>query len=159
MQRMVDADVVGRWRFYVRHRIDDQIAYFTDRAQRNRRAAARWKLARLVLTVGTLAVAAASLFLPVPGAAIGLVSALLATTEAWLQFLRSDVLSVSFEDARDELRRLRARTPTDEESLAQTVNAVEGTLERERWTWTAIMSLTVLTSAPVLPPKGGGTSG
>jgi SLOG in TRPM, prokaryote/SMODS and SLOG-associating 2TM effector domain 1 len=151
------AGVEQRWQFYREHRMDDQIDYFADRADRHRRTARRWRLIRLVLTVGTLGVAAAALLLPVPGAAIGLVSALLATSEAWLQFRRSEVLAASFAEARDELRGLRAEQPAGEEALARAVDAVETALERERWTWTAIMSVTVLTSSPrsSSAPAGG----
>ncbi|MEN3357481.1 MAG: SLOG-associating effector domain 1 [Mycobacteriales bacterium] len=136
-----------RWQFYRQHRMDDQIGYFTDRADRHRRTARRWHLIRLALTAGTVVVAAASLLLPVPGTVIGLMSSLLATSEAWLQFRRSEVLASSFAEARDDLRELRAENPADEESLARAVDAVETALERERWTWTAIMSVTVLTSS------------
>jgi hypothetical protein len=148
LSRQISAtDVRNRWRFYRRHRMDDQIAYFADRADRHRRTARRWRLIRLVLTAGTLVVVTASLLLPVPGTVIGLVSALLATSEAWLQFRRSEVLAASFAEARDELSGLRAEEPVDEGSLARAVDAVETALDRERWTWTAIMSVTVLTSA------------
>jgi hypothetical protein len=141
------ADVEQRWQFYREHRMDDQIGYFTDRADRHRRTARRWRLIRLALTAGTVVVAAASLLFPVPGTVIGLMSSLLATSEAWLQFRRSEVLAASFAEARDELSELRAETPAEEESLARSVDAVESVLERERWTWTAIMSVTVLTSS------------
>ena len=50
-----------RWAFYREHRIDGQIDYFADRAERHRRAARRWYWIRLVLTVSTVAVAAVSL--------------------------------------------------------------------------------------------------
>jgi hypothetical protein len=145
-QQLRTADVGTRWQFYRRNRMDDQIAYFAGRADRHRRTARRWKLVRLLLTVGTVGVAAASLLVAVPAAVIGLVAALLATSEAWLQFRRSEVLAASFADARDELRTLRERTPSDEEDLAHAVDVVELALEHERWTWTAIMSVTVLTS-------------
>jgi hypothetical protein len=146
------ADAGTRWRFYRQHRIEDQIGYFTDRAERHRRRARRWYWIRLVLTAGTLAVATAALLGPVRGAVIGLVSALLACSEAWLQFRRSDVLAASFAEARDELRSLREHEPADDAALARSVDAVEFALERERWTWTAIMSLTVLTSSGRRPP-------
>jgi hypothetical protein len=142
--------VADRWARYRRDRIDAQAGYFADRAGRHRRAARRWGVARLVLTVGTVAIAAASLFVAVPGTAIGMVSALLAAGEAWLQFRRSEVLATSFTDARQELLALRERAPADESSLAGAVEDCERVLERERWTWTAIMSATVLT-APATP--------
>jgi hypothetical protein len=149
------ADVATRWRFYRRHRIDDQIAYFTDRAERHRRSGRRWRLVRLLLTAGTVAVAVASLLAPVAAALVGLVSALLATSEAWLQFRRSEVLAAGFTDARDDLLALRERQPADEDELARAVEEVERALERERWTWTAIMSIAVLTSP--LPAAGRST--
>jgi SMODS and SLOG-associating 2TM effector domain 1/SMODS and SLOG-associating 2TM effector domain 3 len=141
------ASVENRWQFYRQHRMDDQIGYFADRADRHRRTARRWRLIRAALTAGTVVVAAGSLLLPVPGTVIGLMSSLLATSEAWLQFRRSEVLASSFAEARDELRELRTENPAAEESLARAVDAVESALERERWTWTAIMSVTVLTSS------------
>jgi hypothetical protein len=140
------ADVRARWRFYRLHRIDDQIAYFADRADRHRRSGRRWRRGRLVLTAGTVAVALASLVAPVDAAVVGLVSALLATNEAWLQFRRSEVLAAGFADARDDLLGLRDREPADEADLARALDDVERALERERWTWTAIMSVAVLTS-------------
>jgi hypothetical protein len=149
------ADVAGRWQFYRQHRIDDQIAYFADRAERHRRSGRRWRLIRLVLTTGTIAVAGASLVVAVDAAVVGLVSALLATSEAWLQFRRSEVLAAGFTDARDDLLALRERQPADEAELARAVDDIERALERERWTWTAIMSVTVLTSP--LPAAGNST--
>jgi hypothetical protein len=152
-QELAAADVAVRWHYYRRHRIDDQIAYFTDRAGRHSRSARRWRLGRLVLTVGTVAVAATSLVAPVDAAVVGLVSTLLATSEAWLQFRRSEVLAAGFAEARDELLRLRDREPAGEAELARAVDAVERALEQERWIWTAIMSVAVLTSRPPAPGK------
>jgi hypothetical protein len=137
--------LADRWLRYQRDRIDAQAGYFADRAERHRRSARRWRAARLVLTVGTVLVAAASLVVAVPGTAIGLVSALLAAGEAWLQFRRSEVLATSFADAREDLLALRDRAPADEAALTATVADVERVLERERWIWTAVMSATVLT--------------
>jgi hypothetical protein len=142
------AGATERWQFYRRHRIDDQIAYFAERTGRHRRSARRWQLVRLLLTIGTAAVAVTSLLAPVDAAVLGLVSALLATSEAWLQFKRSEVLAAGFAEARDELLRLREREPAGEAELARAVDEVERALERERWTWTAIMSVAVLTSLP-----------
>ena len=150
-RRISAADVPTRWAFYREHRIDGQLAYFADRAERHRRAARRWYWIRLVLTVSTVVVAAVSLAVAVPGTAIGLVSALLATSEAWLQFRRSDVLAGSFAEAREELALLREQQPADDAALVAAVDAVELVLERERWTWTAIMSITVLTSSGQRP--------
>ena len=150
-RRISAADVPTRWAFYREHRIDGQLAYFADRAERHRRAARRWFWIRLVLTVSTVVVAAVSLAVAVPGTAIGLVSALLATSEAWLQFRRSDVLAGSFAEAREELAVLREQQPADDPALVAAVDAVELVLERERWTWTAIMSITVLTSSGQRP--------
>jgi hypothetical protein len=154
-RRISTADVPTRWAFYRRHRIDGQLDYFADRAERHRRTARRWFWIRLVLTVSTVVVAAVSITVAVPGTVIGLVSALLATSEAWLQFRRSDVLATSFAEAREELVALREQQPADEGALVAAVDAVELVLERERWTWTAIMSISVLTSSgkrPTHPP-------
>jgi hypothetical protein len=142
--------VADRWARYRRDRIDAQAGYFADRAGRHRLAARRWGVARLVLTAGTVAIAAASLFVAVPGTAIGMVAALLAASEAWLQYRRSEVLATSFSDARQELLALRERAPADESSLAGAVDDCERVLEREGWTWTAIMSATVLTAPAVM---------
>jgi hypothetical protein len=109
--------------------------------------------------ISTVAVAAVSLAVAVPGTVIGLVSVLLATSEAWLQFRRSDVLASSFAEAREELVTLREQQPVTEGALVAAVDAVELVLERERWTWTAIMSITVLTSSgkrPAHAPAGSG---
>jgi hypothetical protein len=152
-QRISAADVPTRWEFYREHRVDGQLDYFADRAERHRQAARRWYWIRLVLTASTVGVAAVSLAVPVPGTAIGLVSALLATSEAWLQFRRSDVLAGSFAEAREELVALREQQPADEVALVAAVDAVELVLERERWTWTAIMSITVLTSSGKRPVR------
>jgi hypothetical protein len=158
-RRISTADVPTRWAFYREHRIDGQLDYFADRAERHRRTARRWYWIRVVLTVSTVAVAAVSLAVAVPGTVIGLVSALLATSEAWLQFRRSDVLASSFAEAREELVTLREQQPVTEGALVAAVDAVELVLERERWTWTAIMSITVLTSSgkrPAHAPAGSG---
>jgi hypothetical protein len=160
--RIGGTDVASRWRFYRRYRIDAQIGYFADRAARHGRLAGRWQRVRLLLTLGTLVVAAASLVVPVPAGMIGLVAALLATSEAWLQFRRSEVLARSFAEAGDELSGLREQEPADEAALTQAVDSVELVLERERWTWTAIMSVAVLTSSgwsfgrPSASRTGGG---
>lgn len=158
-RRISTAHVPTRWAFYREHRVDGQLDYFADRAERHRRTARRWYWIRVVLTVSTVAVAAVSLAAPgkVPGTVIGLVSALLATSEAWLQFRRSDVLASSFAEAREELVALREQQPATEGALVAAVDAVELVLERERWTWTAIMSITVLTASgrrPAHPPAG-----
>jgi SMODS and SLOG-associating 2TM effector domain 1 len=145
---MAGVDLPARWEAYRQDRIDDQLGYFTDRAGRHRRTARRWRVIRLVLTTATVGVAAAALLRPVPDAVVGAVAAAMAGSEAWLQFRRSEVLTVSFDAAAAELRALRARTPAGEHELAATVAAVEAVLERELWMWTAIMSVTVLASAP-----------
>jgi SMODS and SLOG-associating 2TM effector domain 1 len=138
-------DVAARWASYRAGRIDDQIAYYSSRAARHRRIARRWRVIQLALTLATVAVAVVVLFRSIPGAVVGLVSALLAGSEAWLQYRRSDVLAVSFAAACAELRALRDQPPADEVALTRTVAAVESVLERELWMWTAIMSVTVLT--------------
>jgi hypothetical protein len=148
-------DVPTRWQFYLQHRVDDQISYFTDRAELHRRTARRWRWIRLILTIGTFIIATVSLVISVPSAMIGLVSALLASSEAWLQFRRSEILRDSYAEAGAELRQLRALEPTDETSLGLAVDAVELALERERWTWTAIMSVAVLASAGPRPSMPG----
>jgi hypothetical protein len=144
-----------RWRFYLEHRVDDQIRYFADRAERHRRTARRWRGIRLVLTVGTVIIASISLVVPALSVMIGLVSALLAASEAWLQFRRSEILRDSYAEAGEELRQLRAQEPADEAELARAVEAVELALERERWTWTAIMSVSVLASSGSRPTTPG----
>jgi SMODS and SLOG-associating 2TM effector domain 1/SMODS and SLOG-associating 2TM effector domain 3 len=151
---MRTADIPTRWQFYRQHRMDDQIGYFARRATQHRRTASRWRAVRLTLTAGTFLVAIASLLIHVSAAMIGLVSALLASSEAWLQFKRSDTLAVSYTEAHDELTVLREQEPADEQSLNDAVVAVELALAHERWTWTAIMSVSVLTS-PARPASSG----
>lgn len=145
--------VARRWATYRTERIDDQIAYFDRCAREHGGAAHRWLLLRHLLTVATLGIAAVALVGPDPLApgTVGAVSAVLATTEAWIQFRRSEVVADSYREAGRALAELRPLVPADEAALAAAVDAVERALERERWTWTAIMSVTVLT-----PARGSG---
>jgi hypothetical protein len=141
--------LVDRWTIYRAHRIDHQIDYFTRRARERGAASRRWQMLRLLLTAATLGVVVVALVRPavVPVGTTGLVSALLATVEAWIQFQRSEVIAASYRGARAELAALRARVPDDEAALAVTVDAVELALDRERWIWMAIMSVAALTTA------------
>ena len=148
MQEIGAADVAERWTIYLTHRIDDQIAYFTRRAREHESASRRWVVLRLVLTAACLGIAAFALVAPesvTPGTT-GVVSAVLATTEAWIQFRRSEVIATSYREAQGELLNLRVQNPTDETTLAAAVDAVELAIERERWKWVATMSVTDLAS-------------
>lgn len=141
-----EADLATRWAFYRRCRVDDQIAYFRRRGTLHSRVARRWRIAQTVLTVLAVPAVAAQ----VAGwqsALVGLVVTLLATSEAWLQFRRSDFLAVSFAEAAAELETLRSTTPADDAELVRVVDKTERLLEQERWTWVALSSLTVLTAA------------
>jgi hypothetical protein len=134
--------VAERWAAYREQRIDDQIDWFGRRRRAHEGAVARWRIARVVLVVGTVGVAVAVLAAPtaLPTGTSALVAAVLATAEAWIQFRRRETLTVSYAAARARLEELRTPEVVAEADLAARVAAVEHALERERWTWTAIMS-------------------
>lgn len=146
---IASSGLAARWRTYRERRIDDQVAFFTRRVSEYARAARRWRLLRVVLTVATLAAATVTVVRshPISPAVTGVLSVTLATTEAWIQFRRQQVIAESYAGARAELCTLREQEPADDAGLAAVVDAVELALERERWTWSAIMAVAVLTSA------------
>ncbi len=141
-----EADTTTRWEFYRRCRMDDQISYFRHRGAFHARVARRWRAAQTILTVLSIPAIAAQIA-GWQSALVGLVVTLLAVSEAWLQFRRSDYLAVSFAEAATELAALRTQPPRDDAELARLVDTVERLLEQERWTWVALTSLTVLTAA------------
>lgn len=133
-----------RAEFYLRYRLDDQIDYYGRRGARHRTAARRWVLAQWALTAAAILVVLLAL-IGLQQAVVGFVLALLAASEAWLLFQRSDYLHLGYSSAAGQLRGLRERgVPADEAGLAELVHRAEAVLERELLVWTAIRSADVL---------------
>jgi hypothetical protein len=124
--------LLDRWTIYRAHRIDHQIEYFTRRARERGAASRRWLMLRLLLTAATVGVVVVALAWPavLPVGTTGLVSSLLATVEAWIQFRRSEVIAASYRGARAELASLTTRPrwprPSRPSSWRSTASAGSG---------------------------------
>ena len=147
-KRLAAAAWRQRWEVYRRLRVDDQIAYFELRARHHRTIARRWERAQTLLALLALPVAVVQ----VAGYSddiVGLVVAALASSEAWLQFRRSNYLTTGYTTTAVRLLALGEDPVRDEVSLHTRVAETEALLAAERRVWVALTSVEVFAGRSV----------
>jgi hypothetical protein len=124
---------------YQRHRIEDQLTWYTRGAATNGRLDVRWSISMLFLefTATVLTVIAAILRWNISPAAP--LAAVAAAGLAWVQTQRFASLASAYRTASEDLQRPRDTTADvhDEASLGVLVRAVEQAICKERGVWRA----------------------
>jgi hypothetical protein len=140
MRAIRQKSLVERRDYYIHNRLDDQVQWYRNRSQLNRRIASRW----FWLSIGSqsiaLAIAILRSALPLGGLNLVAPFAALATAiMAWSQLGRHDELSNSYAMAYQELLTIRglAETVASEEDFREIVENGEEAISREHTMWIA----------------------
>ena len=130
-----------RRNLYVEQRIDDQAAWYRQRAVANRLNGRRWFWVSLAGQVVAASITIASIFQPTAPVAnlVGLFAAIAASATAWTQLGRHDELSKAYGLAYQELITIRtvAARVASERDLDHLVTTGEAAISREHTMWMA----------------------
>lgn len=139
MRRVRELPFEARRARYLAERIDDQIRWYANRAERNRRGASRWfwlglaaQSAAIALTIVRIVVTAGPDF-------VALAAAISAMSTAWTQINRNDELAKSYGVAAQELILLKGELEAaeDESAFISLVDDAEAAVSREHTMWMA----------------------
>jgi hypothetical protein len=137
MRRVSALDWTERRDIYVARRLDNQIDWYSTKAETSQRRSIQWTIA--ALTAECAAVACAVLLLAVSTIpnAVGLFTSLAAGATAWTQLRRHDDLAQSYSLAAVELRLAKARVVAslDAAAFVSHVDDTEETVSREHTLW------------------------
>lgn len=131
-------DFATRKKAYVRHRVEDQLGWYTKKAQDNVVRARRWRM--LLITVEALGLAAAVLRLTgvLDFDLAGVLAAVLGAGSAWFAVRQYETLGRAYTFAATELSVVHDRLAhTTEASWAQEVADAEEAISREHTMWRA----------------------
>lgn len=138
MRQVRALDLPDRWQQYLQQRLDDQITYYLRKAERSRRAAARWFWADVAARAAALVCAVAVIVLPEHKPSLaGLFSAVAAAATAWSQLHRDDELAKNYGAAAQKLLLLRASLDdtTSEEDFQRLFVGAEAVIASESSAW------------------------
>jgi hypothetical protein len=132
-----------RLEVYLRDRLDRQIIWYRDKAERNRQLANRWFWASF--GAESTAIVIAFLAIPADGSTsdlielVGIIAAVGAAFAAWAQLGRHSELNKSYSVAAHELQAIKdtARSVNTEAELQSLVRAGEDAISREHTMWVA----------------------
>lgn len=138
MREMRSRTLEERKRCYLTDRLDDQIAWYTAKAEQNRRASKMWSRVGLVPRFVALAIILLRIFTDLPSVD-GLLTTVAAAATAWGGLRKHGELSKSYALAADELRSLRrpVERAGSDEAFAQAVLNAEAAMAREYTMWMA----------------------
>jgi hypothetical protein len=127
---------------YLEQRVDDQIGWYTAKAQHNRRQVRRWSAIAIVAQVIGLAAAGLKAFDVVEIDVLGIVAAVAASATAWMQTKDHQNLAESYRVTAKDLGIIRTRAgapppPATEQEWAEFVEEAERAISREHTLWLA----------------------
>ena len=131
-------DFAARKQAYIRHRVEDQLQWYTAKAQGNVVRARRWRL--LLIAVEGLGLTAAVLRLTdvLHFDLAGVLAAILGAGSAWFAVRQYETLGRAYTFAATELSVVHDRlNQTDDASWAQEVSDAEEAISREHTMWRA----------------------
>ncbi|HET8662154.1 MAG TPA: DUF4231 domain-containing protein [Micromonosporaceae bacterium] len=142
MRDLRAADLPERKRRYLESRLADQQQWYTQRARRNQRRAASWRIA--ILAAEFLAVVAALLRAlgVVQLDLAGIAATMVAAGAAWLAVKQHEALGRAYSFAANELTIIatRLQATQDEDAWADEVGDAEEAISREHTMWRASRS-------------------
>jgi len=128
-----------RKELYLRHRLGEQIDYYTAKSQSYSQSARKWESVSNLSRLGALAVALVHIWIAAAAAPLQLFVALSASAQAWTELVKfrdlSDLYARTAADLVNERRALSVAT-TDE-TVAACIADAETIMSREHGTWIA----------------------
>ena len=139
METLRSAPLEERRRVYAEQRINDQLRWYTQRAQWNGRLSRSWSFFLLLLEGVAVVVAILRAVGVIQLDLLGLGSAIAAAATSWLQLKQHETLAQSYKVAANELKSILGRVATQrsEASWAQFVEQSEEAISRENTLWRA----------------------
>lgn len=130
-----ETEIANKKAFYIKHRLDDQIKWYSKKSAFNHRQSKFWFGLSLILLVSGIIL---TLFIPINQFAIlGLLSTITAGILTWRQTKRFDELKITYAVASKELHSLKAKfeLETDEADIIRFVDEAEKSISREHKVW------------------------
>lgn len=130
-----EADILKKRDFYIKHRLDDQISWYTNKSEYNRNQSGLWFTLSLILLLAGIVT---TLFIRLDQfAVLGLVSTLTAAILTWRQTKRFDELKTTYAVAVKELHALKTKLnlENDEKDIISFVDEAEKSISREHKLW------------------------
>lgn len=121
--------------FYIKHRLDDQINWYTKKSEFNMKQSSLWFAFSLILLIVGIIV---TLFISLNQFSIlGFLSTMTAAILTWRQTKRFDELKVTYAVAAKELHSLKAKfeLEKDEPDILKFVEEAEKSISREHKLW------------------------
>lgn len=138
MRRLRAAGFAERRDVYVRDRVEDQITWYTARADTHERAAERWLRVAALASLAGVVVAALRMVGTVDLDLLGVAGACASAAIAWNQLNQNRNLVSAYRVTAGELKIIRERTNTvTEDRWAAFVSDAEDAVSREHTLWLA----------------------
>lgn len=138
MEEAFNKNVPDKKEFYIRYRLNDQIGWYTRKAQFNRRQSERWFILSGLLMIFSILLAILTLIRIVPQYAfLAFFATIISTIQTWKQTKRFDELKITYAVAANELRSLKAKfeLENDEQDILRFVEEAEKSISREHKLW------------------------
>lgn len=130
-----ESDIAKKKEFYIKHRLEDQINWYTRKSQFNMKQSRLWFTLSLILLLTGIILA---LFIQLNQFSIlGFLSTITAAILIWRQTKRFDELKVTYAVVAKELHSLKAKfeLENDEQDILKFVEEAEKSISREHKLW------------------------
>lgn len=130
-----DLNIANKKSFYIQHRLNDQIDWYSKKSQLNRRQAHLWFLFSISILFSGIVL---TLFIPLTQfSALGFFTTATSTLLTWRQTKRFDELKITYAVAAKELHSLKSKfeLENDENDILQFVEEAEKSISREHKLW------------------------
>jgi hypothetical protein len=139
MRRHRERPLEERRQLYLGARVDDQIAWYTQRAERSREMSARWFWGAVIVQTLLLAATIIAVWSLTLAVLIGFFATVSSSTAALARVHRHDESRRRYARAAEELRYLREGVAgaEGEDAFSDSVDAAEQAISREHGVWLA----------------------
>lgn len=130
-----ESSIINKKTFYIKHRLEDQISWYTKKSQFNRNRSSNWFACSLILLLTGIIL---TLFIQLNQFSIlGFLSTITSAILTWRQTKRFDELKVTYAVAAKELHSLKAKfeLEIDEIDILKFVEEAEKSISREHKLW------------------------
>lgn len=130
-----ETNILTKKSFYIKHRLDDQINWYTKKSEYNQRHSSIWFVISLILLLAGIIL---TIFIALNQfSVLGFLSTITAAILTWRQTKRFDELKVTYAVAAKELHSLKAKfeVETDAPDILKFVEEAEKSISREHKLW------------------------
>jgi SMODS and SLOG-associating 2TM effector domain 1/SMODS and SLOG-associating 2TM effector domain 3 len=138
MEEYFNKTIPEKKAIYIKYRLDDQIRWYTRKAQFNGRQSEKWFTISWLLMVGSIILATLTLIKVIPQYAfLAFFATIISTIQTWKQTKRFDELKVTYAVAANELRSIKGKFElvNDEQDILKFVEEAEKSISREHKLW------------------------